>query len=274
MTEKFEANSLIEKLLPTLLEAGRAVMDVFHSDFSVFEKSDDSPVTEADKRGEIIITKALNALTPDIPVVGEEAKDEGKTPDLSGGRFWLVDPLDGTKEFIKRGNDFTVNIGLIDQGKPVLGLVLAPAKGRLWAGAANEGAFSADTDLEAITNRNEIKVRSAENPLTIVASKSHRSEELEQWLNHYPDANHVSIGSSLKIVLIAEGEADIYPRLGLTCEWDTAAAHAILVAAGGRIDTPEGTPLGYGKNLTTFLNSYFLAVGDQSLNVPKIEQNS
>lgn len=263
-------SDLIEALLPTLLEAGRAVMNVFESDFAVYEKSDASPVTDADARGEEIITRALVSLTPDVPVVGEEAKDAGTAPDISGGAFWLVDPLDGTKEFIKRGNDFTVNIGLIENGIPTLGLVLAPARGQLWAGGAGTGAFSAKTDLNTIENRTSISVKTPGATLTIVASKSHRSEELETWLSAFPDADHVSIGSSLKLVLVAEGSADLYPRLGPTCEWDTAAADAVLRAAGGITTVAGGAPLSYGKDLKTFLNPYFLCKSSADFKTPAL----
>ena len=272
MHSKELETTLIERLIPVILEAGRAIMDVFNSDFSVFEKSDASPVTEADQRGEVIITRALHQLTPNIPVVGEEAKDAGEAPDISGGSFWLVDPLDGTKEFIKRGNDFTVNIGLIENGVPTLGLVLAPAQKRLWAGSVQTGAFTSDVtdDLLQAGERKALKTRTKPEQLTIVASKSHRSDALEQWLTHYPDADHVSIGSSLKFVLIATGEADLYPRLGPTCEWDTAAAHAVLRAAGGEVFAAEGAPLTYGKDLKTFLNPYFIAKADPNMDTPSI----
>lgn len=273
MTIQYDRAQLIEDLLPVILEAGRAVMEVFESDFSVYEKSDASPVTDADQRGEDIITAALNRLTPDIPVIGEEAKDAGTTPDISGGAFWLVDPLDGTKEFIKRGDDFTVNIGLIEDGRPTLGLVLAPARKRIWAGSVDSGAFAADTDMATLSDRSAIRTRPAPDTLTIVASKSHRSQVLEDWLQHYPGAENISIGSSLKIVLIAEGSADLYPRLGPTCEWDTAAAHAVLRAAGGEAIVADGGPLTYGKDLTTYLNPFFLAKADPGASTPDFPAN-
>ncbi|WND01885.1 3'(2'),5'-bisphosphate nucleotidase CysQ [Temperatibacter marinus] len=257
--------SLVSPLTETILEAGETVMDVFHSDFSVYDKNDESPVTEADRRGEIIIEKALSAIAPSIPMVGEEAKSEGKCPDISGGTFWLVDPLDGTKEFIKKGNDFTVNIGLIKDGTPIMGFVLVPASNELFWGIVNEGAWKADIVGGKVTNTRAIKCRKT-NPdaMTIVASKSHRSTELEDYLADYQGAENVSIGSSLKLLLLAEGKADLYPRLGPTCEWDTAAAHAVLLAAGGRVTVPGGEDLTYAKDLKTFLNPWFLCVADQS----------
>lgn len=263
----------IENLMPALIEttlnAGKLVMEVFHSNFEVFGKADTSPVTEADRRGEELITAALSKITPDIPIVGEEAKSEGQCPDISAGVFWLVDPLDGTKEFVKKGNDFTVNLGLIANGVPIAGLVLAPALGTLYWGINGLGAWRAEVDDKGISNKQPITVRKADlNTLTIVASKSHRSPELEEWLSHFDNADNVSIGSSLKLCLVAAGEADLYPRLGPTCEWDTAAAHGVLLAAGGTVTVPGGAALTYGKDLKTFLNSWFLCVGDTSIPLP------
>ncbi|MEX0297945.1 MAG: 3'(2'),5'-bisphosphate nucleotidase CysQ [Kordiimonas sp.] len=264
-------DKLVTPLLEATLAAGDVVMEVYNSDFEVYGKADQSPVTEADRRGEEIITKALLEAAPGIPVVGEEAKSEGKCPDISGGTFWLVDPLDGTKEFIKKGNDFTVNIGLIKDGNPVMGFVLAPVLKKMYWGITGKGAWIADVEKGELLNKQEISTRKA-NPdaLTIVASKSHRSTELEAYLKHFPSAKNVSIGSSLKLCLLATGEADLYPRLGPTCEWDTAAAHAVLLAAGGTVETPDGSALTYAKDLKTFLNPWFLCKADQSFNVPSL----
>ncbi|MBL4639022.1 MAG: 3'(2'),5'-bisphosphate nucleotidase CysQ [Kordiimonadaceae bacterium] len=264
---------LVEPLLKTTLEAGVVVMEVFKTDFEVFGKADQSPVTEADRRGEEIITKALLEMAPEIPVVGEEAKSEGMCPDISGGTFWLVDPLDGTKEFVKKGSDFTVNIGLIVDGNPVMGFVLAPALNKCYWGIVGKGAWIADLENGELVNRREMHTRAVDTEnLVIVASKSHRSPELEAYLNHFPNAENVSIGSSLKLCLLATGEADLYPRLGLTCEWDTAAAHAVLLAAGGTVENPEGAPLTYGKDHGTFLNPWFLCKADPSFNVPRLTE--
>jgi 3'(2'), 5'-bisphosphate nucleotidase len=263
--------SLAPAIIETMLDAGRVVMDVYASDFEVYGKSDQSPVTEADRRGEEVITSALEKMAPDIPLVGEEAKSEGHCPDISGEVFWLVDPLDGTKEFVKKGSDFTVNIGLIKNGAPIAGFVLAPAMKTLYWGIKGIGAWTADVTENGITNQREVKTRTA-NPddLVIVASKSHRSAELEAWLSHFPNAKHVSIGSSLKLCLLATGQADLYPRLGPTCEWDTAAAHAVLVAAGGSVEVADGTPLEYAKDTKTFLNPWFLCRADQAFSIPTI----
>jgi len=263
--------SLVPRLIQTTLDAGKVVMEVYNSDFEVYGKADQSPVTEADRRGEDVITAALQEIAPDIPIVGEEAKSEGHCPDISSGIFWLVDPLDGTKEFVKKGSDFTVNIGLIKNGVPIAGFVLAPAMNKLYWGVKDAGAWTADTIGSTVSNQKPIAARAADpDNLVIVASKSHRSSELEAWLTHFPGAEHVSIGSSLKLCLLATGEADLYPRLGPTCEWDTAAAHAVLLAAGGSVEINGGGPLLYSKDLKTFLNPWFLCRADTNFAVPPI----
>lgn len=267
--------ALSPELIETVINAGKVVMDVFNTDFEVFGKDDKSPVTEADRRGEAVIEAALKQIAPEIPIVGEEAKSEGHCPDISGGLFWLVDPLDGTKEFVKRGSDFTVNIGLVRDGVPIAGYVLAPALNKLYWGIRGRGAWIADVTDGKISNQREITTRRADpKSLVIVASKSHRSSELEAWLSHFPTAEHVSIGSSLKLCLIATGEADLYPRLGPTCEWDTAAAHAVLLAAGGSVEVAGGGPLVYAKDLKTFLNPWFLCRADVEFTVPDIGEPS
>jgi len=272
MAAAFE--NLVPPILKTMLQVGEVVMDVYHSDFEVYGKADQSPVTEADRRGEEIITAALTELAPHIPVVGEEAKSEGNCPDISGGTFWLVDPLDGTKEFVKKGNDFTVNIGLIEKGEPVMGFVMAPALGKMYWGIKGTGAWMADVKNGALENTREIACRPADpENLVIVASKSHRSSELEAYLAHFPGAENISIGSSLKLCLLATGEADLYPRLGPTCEWDTAAAHAVLLAAGGFVEVAGGEALGYAKDLKTFLNPWFLCRADMQYSVPDLAIN-
>ncbi len=272
MTVNFE--KLVSPILETMLKAGQVIMDVYQTDFEVYGKADQSPVTEADRRGEDIITADLMKLTPEIPVVGEEAKSEGQCPDISGGIFWLVDPLDGTKEFVKKGNDFTVNIGLIQDGVPVMGFVLAPALDTIYWGIKGVGAWMADVTGGALENTRQITCRTADKDnLVIVASKSHRSADLEAYLENFPGAENISIGSSLKLCLLATGEADLYPRLGPTCEWDTAAAHAVLLAAGGSVEVTGGEPLTYAKNLETFLNPWFLCRADTSYSVPHLPEN-
>lgn len=248
-------SALLPALLPIVREAGERILQIYQRDFSVRDKADASPVTEADEAAEALILPRLAALTPDIPVVSEEAAAAGHIP-LVQDCFWLVDPLDGTKEFISRNGEFTVNIALIRHGQPVLGVVLAPALGRLFAAAENAGAF-----VEDATGRRAIACRTppAEG-LTVVASRSHGdATALDAFLAGRKVAALVSAGSSLKLCLVAAGEADLYPRLGRTMEWDIAAGHAILGAAGGRVETLDGAPLKYGK--ADFANPHFVAWG-------------
>ncbi|MEZ5626973.1 MAG: 3'(2'),5'-bisphosphate nucleotidase CysQ [Rhodocyclaceae bacterium] len=247
--------ALLDRLLPIARDAGELIMTIYRSDFSVRGKADQSPVTEADERAEALILPALAALLPGTPIIAEEAVAAGKVPSV-GERFWLVDPLDGTKEFISRNGEFTVNIALIENGRPTLGVVLAPALDRLFAGAVGHGAF-----IEDANGRRPIAVRAApEAGLTVVASRSHGdAAALDAFLAGRQVAELRGAGSSLKICLIAAGEADLYPRLGRTMEWDIAAGHAVLAAAGGQLTRIDGTPLRYGK--PDFANPHFVAAG-------------
>lgn len=250
---------LREALLPVVRSAGEAILAIYGTDFAVGNKADASPVTAADERAEAVILPHLARLTPDIPVVAEEATAAGRTPQV-GARFWLVDPLDGTKEFVNRNGEFTVNIALIENGRPVLGVVLAPALDRLFAGSEGAGAF-----VEEKGARRSIACRKipAEG-LTVVASRSHGdAAALEQFLAGRKVASRTSAGSSLKLCLVAAGEADVYPRLGRTMEWDIAAGDAVLRAAGGRVTTLDGAPLGYGK--PDFANPHFAAWGSDAM---------
>ncbi len=245
---------LAESLLDVAQEAGREIMKIYATDFEVREKSDNSPVTEADEIAEALITKALVKLTPDIPVVGEEAHAAGARPDISGGLFWLVDALDGTKEFTKRTGEFTVNLGLIRDALPVFGVVHAPVVGdTFWGG--EDGVYRQAKDGA----RREIQARQADpDGLVVLTSRSHRSTEVE-FLKDIKVASEIHSGSSIKFCRIAAGEADLYPRLGPTHEWDTAAGDAIVRAAGGSVRTMDGAPLGYGK--ADLLNPHFLVRG-------------
>jgi 3'(2'), 5'-bisphosphate nucleotidase len=227
----------------------------YRTDFAVRGKDDASPVTEADERAEALIVPALETLLPGVPVVAEEAVAAGRLPAL-GRRFWLVDPLDGTKEFINRNGEFTVNIALIEHGMPVLGTCFAPALGRLFSGIAGAGAW-----LEDEAGERAIACRATPpEGLTVVASRSHGdAAALDAFLAGRRVASLRNAGSSLKICLVAAGEADVYPRLGRTMEWDIAAGHAVLVAAGGRIEQLDGTPLTYAK--PDFANPHFVAWG-------------
>lgn len=243
---------LLEDLVEAAREAGNAILDIVQRGYEVETKRDSSPVTQADRAAERIILEALARAAPGVPVIAEEEAAAGRIP-AHDNIYFLVDPLDGTKEFVRGGDDYTVNIGLIEAGTPRLGVVFAPATGRLHLGEAGNGAW-----LDDQSGRHRIKTRPRGEKLTAVASKSH----LNQVTIDYLDAAvggcaYVAVGSSLKFCIVAEGEADIYPRGSPTSEWDTAAGHAILLAAGGLVDGPDGQPLRYGK--TAFLNRAFVA---------------
>lgn len=253
------------------LEAGAVTLDYF--DDAGYQgadvKGDGSPVTLADQAAEKVIEKALAEITPNVPMVGEEASSEGRIPDLSTpeakGYYWMVDPLDGTKEFISGSGDYTVNIALIKGDTPVLGVVYAPVTGELYAGF---GPGTALRWLEDTDHEKSIAVRKMPaKGVTVVASKSHGSgEKLDAFLSNYKVEKLIKRGSSLKICAVAAGKADIYPRFGPTCEWDTAAGHAVLLAAGGHLTQPDGSPFLYGKIAQKFLNPEFIAFsGDVSL---------
>ena len=247
--------SLLAELTPLIREAGALVMRIYATDFQVEIKGDESPVTLADQCAEKVIFEGLRRIAPGIPVVGEEAASAGDIPDVSN-RFWLVDPIDGTKEFISRNGEFTVNIALVDHGVPVLGLVLAPALGRLFSGAAGLGAW-----VEDHLERRAIAVRAVPpEGLTVVGSRHHGDDSaVAALLAGRAVAARRTVGSSLKLCLVAEGAADVYPRFGRTMEWDIAAGDAILRAAGGALRTLDGAPLGYGK--PGFENPDFAAWG-------------
>lgn len=254
--------ALFERLA---LTAGRVVLDVFRSDIEVSRKEDSSPVTEADRASETIILEGLRKALPAIPCVAEEECAEGIVPAELGDTFLLVDPLDGTKEFVNRCADFTVNIALIRNGVPELGAVFAPMSRRLYLGRPG---FAEAVDVSedfSVVSRRRIGVRAGFEPLTIVASRSHRTPETDAYILKFRTAEIVSVGSSLKFCLIAAAEADLYPRLGPTMEWDTAAGDAVLRAAGGATETVDGTPLTYGKrgraNQPDFANPAFVSRG-------------
>jgi len=239
--------------------AGALVMAVYDSPFAVRAKSDETPVTEADERAEALIVPALRALSPAWPVVAEEmvARGEFSTRGFDpAGTFWLVDPLDGTREFVSRNGEFTVNIALVHGGAAVQGVVFAPAIGRLFAGTVGQGAW-----VDEVRGRRPIAVRDVPaEGVTVVASRSHGDASLlERYLSGQRVARVVGAGSSLKLCLLAAGEADLYPRFGRTMEWDIAAGHAVLAAAGGRVETLDGGSLSYGK--PGFENPDFVARG-------------
>ena len=231
-------------------------MRIYGTDFAVETKADASPVTQADQLAEALIFEALKAeVTDRWPLVGEEAVAAGHRPDISGGTFWLVDALDGTREFVKRNDEFTVNIGLIDGGEPVLGVVHVSALGATYWGGPG-GAFVEPPGAEARPIHTRTPSRDG---LVVAASRSHRSAELETYLAGLDIAEEIVAGSSLKFCLVAEGRADIYPRLGDTMEWDTAAGHAVVRFAGGTVTTLDGGPFRYGK--PDFRNPPFIVRG-------------
>jgi 3'(2'), 5'-bisphosphate nucleotidase len=247
------------------LDAGKAILEVYHAGPNVSYKQDASPVTEADERAEAIILAGLKAAFPDIPVVAEEAAAAGNIPDVSGRKFFLVDPLDGTKEFVNKRDDFTVNIALIEDGVPVAGIVYAPARKVAYTGIGNSAEKLVIAEDFSITSREAIGCRKAAAELTAVASRSHNSPETETFLAERGITSTKSVGSSLKFCLVAEGSADVYPRFGRTMEWDTAAGDAVLRAAGGVTLDMDDRAFRYGKTAqatdSDFANGHFVAWG-------------
>ncbi|MGI8704583.1 MAG: 3'(2'),5'-bisphosphate nucleotidase CysQ [Sphingomicrobium sp.] len=243
---------LLEDIAVATAEAGEAILKIVEGGFEVESKDDKSPVTIADRAAELIILAALAKAAPGVPVIAEEEVAAGRIPDF-GDCYFLVDPLDGTKEFIRGGDDYTVNIGLISGTTPLLGVVFAPARGAVYGGIVGEGAWMEDSD-----GRRPIRARQRGEKTTAVASKSHFNQPTADYLAEaVGECDYVGIGSSLKFCIVAQGSADIYPRLSPTSEWDTAAGHAVLLAAGGSVDGPDGEPLAYGKR--AFINRGFVA---------------
>ena len=247
------------------LDAGKAVMTVFHCDFDVQRKEDATPVTEADRAAEKIILEGLREAFPGIPCVAEEESSEGLCPTDPGKIFFLVDPLDGTREFVGRRGDFTVNIALVRNGVPELGAVYAPVSGKCFAGRPGRAEeITVSPDHQEVSRR-AIHVREGSPPLTVVASRSHSNPETERYSRELGTVELVSVGSSLKFCMLAAGEADLYPRFSRTMEWDTAAGDAVLRAAGGSTVTLDGKPLTYGKCRQSadadYANPSFIASG-------------
>lgn len=257
--------ALADALLPLAHEAGAAIMAIYATDFTSRSKDDRSPVTDADDAAETIILSGLRGLTPGLPVVAEELAARGEAPQVGNGPFWLVDPLDGTREFIERNGEFTVNIALVEDGRPVLGIVLAPALEVAWVGSRAAGARRFD---KLHPEGRSIRVRPVPKvaPLVLV-SRNHREASVDIWLKQQMAPETRTVGSSLKFCQIAEGAADFYPRFAAISEWDTAAGQAVLEAAGGAVlawsgpaDKPViGAALHYGK--PDFRNLPFLARG-------------
>ncbi|MBL0633863.1 3'(2'),5'-bisphosphate nucleotidase CysQ [Aeromonas dhakensis] len=249
----------ISELEPIARAAGEVIMAIYSQPFAVEYKGDESPLTAADKGAHELIVASLARLTPDIPVLSEESSPEVMAARLGWSRYWLVDPLDGTKEFVSRNGEFTVNIALIEHGQPLWGLVYAPVLDRLWYGGKGVGASRiADGKREAIQTR----PHQEGTPWRVVGSRNHLSQETLDYLARFGDMARgeielVSMGSSLKFCVIAEGGAELYPRLAPTCEWDTGAAQAVLEGAGGSVTQLDGSPLRYNK--PDILNPWFVA---------------
>ncbi|WP_300056847.1 3'(2'),5'-bisphosphate nucleotidase CysQ [uncultured Roseobacter sp.] len=250
---------LVEVMRRLSIEAGAKIMEIYDADdFDVKVKSDDSPVTAADEAADALISAGLREAFPDVMLVTEE---QSATHDTSGDTFLIVDPLDGTKEFIHRRGDFTVNIALVEKGVPTRGVVYAPAKGRMFYTEADGHSVeeTGDLALDQVGPTQAMSVSDADNAaLMVVASKSHRDQATDDYINKYAVKDMKSAGSSLKFCLVATGEADLYPRLGRTMEWDTAAGHAVLAGAGGAVVRFDDlTPLTYGKD--DYANPFFIA---------------
>lgn len=247
---------LVAPVIAIAQVAGNEILGVYNTEFSVNYKDDSSPLTLADRRAHEAIESGLNALTPEYPVLSEEDADIPFSERAAWQRYWLVDPLDGTREFVKRNGEFTVNIALMENCRPVLGVIQVPVTGRVFSAWQGGGAHS----LEVGSKSRPIRAKSEPGvALRVVCSRSHTSPDLKKFLDKLGDYSTLSIGSSLKVCLIAEGKADLYPRLGPTSEWDTAAADCILSEAGGQITQLDSTPLKYNKE--SLLNPSFMAVG-------------
>jgi len=258
-----EPNSLASALFPALMSAGREIMRHYRNKISIESKDDGSPVTAADRIAEDILLATLAEIAPGVPVIAEESASRGILPPPSGA-FFLVDPLDGTKEFATGRPEFTVNVAFVEAAVPRFGAIYAPAMSRLYWTAGKSNGFFAEVEadrhvsLENLNPRRLETRRAADTPLTIVASRSHGSGELESWLGSLEVGARTNIGSSLKFCLVAEGAADLYPRFGPTKEWDTAAGHAIVTAAGGAVTRSDGEPFLYGKAGENYLNPNFV----------------
>jgi 3'(2'), 5'-bisphosphate nucleotidase len=252
-----DLNQLLVEVTALAREAGRAILDVYASSFSVQEKEDHSPLTQADLRSEKLILAGLKRMTPEIPVLSEESAQAPYATRRSWGRLWVVDPLDGTKEFVQRNGEFTVNIALVDNQRPVLGIVHAPVLERTYYACEGVGAFRSDASASGRTIR---AAKRGAGPVRVVGSRSHRGSSLDAFLAGVGPHELVEVGSSLKLCLVADGQADVYPRLGPTSEWDTAAGQCVLEQAGGHVLKLDGEPLEYNRENT--LNPSFVGFAD------------
>jgi len=252
-----ELRSLIEPVVALAEEAGRAILEVYATDFDVQSKDDESPLTQADLASNRRIVAGLGALTPELPIITEESGLPDFEQRRGWERYWLIDPLDGTKEFVKRNGEFTVNIALIDSGRPVFGVVHVPVMQKTYVGCEGVGAQLRQRDRPAAPIHVNPKSRQ---PVRVVGSRSHRGASLDAYLARLGDHEIVPMGSSLKFCVVAEGGADLYPRLGPTSEWDTAAAQAVVEQAGGRVVTLDGKAMTYNSK-SDILNPHFFVIG-------------
>jgi 3'(2'), 5'-bisphosphate nucleotidase len=254
----FDLNRLLLDVTDLARDAGRTILEVYASAFSVTEKEDRSPLTEADLRSERLILAGLKRIAPEIPVLSEETGQVPWNKRSGWSRLWVVDPLDGTKEFVQRNGEFTVNIALVDHHRAVLGVVHAPVLERTYYACEGIGAFRSD----ARSAGRPIRVaKRGPGPVRVVGSRSHRGSSLDGFLAQVGPHEFVEVGSSLKLCLVAEGNADVYPRLGPTSEWDTAAGQCVLEQAGGQVLKLDGEPLSYNAR-EEVLNPHFVGLAD------------
>lgn len=253
-----EYKTILKDIITISMDAGHEIMGIYSTDFGATRKDDNTPLTEADMAAHHTIVAGLQKLTPDLPILSEESADVPFEERVKWDTYWLVDPLDGTREFIKRNGEFTVNIALIDQNCPILGVIYIPVSGITYFACKGAGSFKQARDCEPV----KIKTRPKPSDITLVAgSRSHRGDSLVQFLNNIGKHEIISMGSSLKSCLVAEGKADIYPRLGPTSEWDTAAAQCIVEEAGGKLTDLQLNPMRYNTK-KSLLNPDFFVFGD------------
>jgi 3'(2'), 5'-bisphosphate nucleotidase len=250
-------NELVEPIAALANEAGQAILAVYATDFDVQAKNDDSPLTQADLASHRCIVAGLKALTPDVPIISEESGLPPFEVRSQWPRYWLIDPLDGTREFVNRNGEFTVNIALIESHRPVFGVVHVPVQHKTYIGCEGRGAELRAAGAPPVPLH--VATESAR-PVRVVGSRSHRGSSLDAFLARLGESDMVPMGSSLKFCIVAEGRADVYPRLGPTSEWDTAAAQAVVEQAGGKVLELDGKPLSYNRK-SEILNPWFVVVG-------------
>lgn len=247
----------VNSVISIAKKAGEKIINIYNRNYEITEKKDKSPVTEADMQSNNLICDELRTLAPNIPILSEESTEDETAKRIDWNRYWLIDPLDGTKEFINKNDEFTVNIALIEHNLPIFGVVYAPALQDLYWGGKGLGAYKVENE-----STKKIRVRnrpSKESDWKVIGSRSHQTDEFIEFMKDYPTASIISMGSSLKLCLIAEGLADLYPRLGPTSEWDTAASQAIVEAAGGLVlNFHDMEPIRYNLNPGSLLNPHFL----------------